>query len=101
MTTKKYVLLGTQHKSIDKKGKRVKHEKGDVVDLTPAQAEAFKGKFKSVDVVRAEAKVLELQAGELDKKEPGNKEPGNKEPGNKEPDNKEPGNKEPGSENKA
>lgn len=62
----KYVLINGTHSGSDKNGKRVRFKKGDVVELTAEQAKNFEGKFKSVEVVKAEAKVVAAQAKELE-----------------------------------
>ena len=59
----KYVLLSNKFTDHDSKtGRRTPRKKGDVVELTDAQAEAFKDLVEHVDVHKAKAKVVAAEA---------------------------------------
>src|SRR5262245_41868214 len=61
--THTYIMTGSgTHEGIDEKGARKLFKAGDEVELTDAQARAFRDKFKSKEVVEAEKKVAEAQA---------------------------------------
>lgn len=58
----KYVLQKGKHNGFNPEtGERQTFVKGDVVELTPAAAKAFADKFKSMNVVKAEAQVAAAQ----------------------------------------
>lgn len=58
----KCVLQASKFSTVDSNGKRTSVERGDVVELTPAQLEAFYDKFEELSVVEAKAEVAKKAA---------------------------------------
>lgn len=58
-----FVLIRGRHTAYDPVlGRRRTFTRGDVVTLNPTQAEAFRDKFKAIEVVAAEARVATAQS---------------------------------------
>jgi hypothetical protein len=66
-----YYLTKGKHYGIDKDGNRRQIRAGQgaesLVELTPEQADAFRDKFKSAEVMAAEARITEIQVEEAKK----------------------------------